>query len=144
MVQKKKKTWFILLQQNRNNMNTTQKRFALFLFGCIPVRLLFLYLAAYGSAATLKLLSIVAAIISFGFFYIFFTGSREKGFETFNQPIWWNNLRPVHGVLYMMFAYQAFHGNKQAYVFLAIDVLLGFISFLVFHYKNGDFSKLRS
>ena len=74
--------------------------------------------------------------------YIFLTGSRETGAEVFGEKIWWNNLRPLHSLLYFLFAYNAIIGNRNAWIYLLIDVVIGLISFLIFHYKNGDFSKL--
>ena len=83
-------------------------------------------------------------MISIGFFYIFITGSRVTGTETLGDKIWWNNLRPVHGLLYLLFAIYAYQGNKDAWVFLLVDVMLGLLSFLTFHYKEGNFSKLKN
>ena len=74
--------------------------------------------------------------------YLFLTGSRKTGVEVFGEKIWWNNLRPLHSILYFLFAYNAIKGNKNAWIYLLIDVVIGLISFLIFHYGNGDFSKL--
>ncbi len=76
-------------------MNNIQKRFLLFLLGCIPVRLSFM-LIAKNYTNYLKIMSYFALTISIGFFYIFSTGSRTTGTETFGDKIWWNNLRPIH------------------------------------------------
>ena len=62
------------------------------------------------------------------------------GSETFGEKIWWNDLRPVHAMLYFLFAYNAIIGNQQSWIYLLADVLLGLISFLIHHYVNGDFS----
>ena len=43
---------------------------------------------------------------------------------------------------YLLFAYNAIIGNKNAWVYLLIDVVIGVISFIIFHYRNGDFTKL--
>jgi hypothetical protein len=123
-------------------MNNIQKRFLLFLLGCIPLRIGFA-LIAKNYTNYLRFMSYFAIMISIGFFYIFFTGSRETGRETLGDKIWWDKLRPVHGLLYLLFAIYAFQGKKDAWIFLLIDVLLGLSSFLVFHYKEGNFSKLK-
>lgn len=122
-------------------MNNIQKRFLLFLLGCIPVRLSFM-LIAKNYTNYLKIMSYFALAISIGFFYIFSTGSRTTGTETFGDKIWWNNLRPIHGLLYLLFAIFAYKENKHAWIFLLIDVMLGLISFITFHYKEGNFEKL--
>jgi hypothetical protein len=70
------------------------------------------------------------------------SGKRKTGPEVFGDKIWWNKLRPVHSLLYFLFAYNAINGNRNAWKFLLLDVIIGLISFLSFHYFNGDFSKL--
>jgi hypothetical protein len=123
-------------------MNTVQKRFLLFLIGCIGTRSLFVYLAKNASKKYLMYLGYTALLPAIGFLYIYFTGERKTGPEVFGEKIWWNNLRPLHSVLYFIFAYNAINGNPMAWVYLLIDVVIGLISFLSFHYLNGDFKKL--
>ena len=122
-------------------MNQFKQRFLMFLIGCIGLRLLFAIIAKYINTNYLKYLGYLALLPAIGFLYIFLTGARKTGPETFGAKIWWNNLRPVHSLLYFLFAYNAIIGNKQAWVYLLLDVLLGLISFLVHHYVNGDFSR---
>jgi hypothetical protein len=123
-------------------MNNIQKRFILFLFGCIGTRSLLVYLAIIANTKFLMYMGFLALIPAFGFFYIYFTGSRKTGTEVFGDKIWWNNLRPIHGLLYSLFAYNAIIGNKSAWIYLLIDVILGLFSFLIYHYYVGDFYKL--
>ena len=123
-------------------MNNIQKRFVLFLLGCIGTRSLLVYLAKNVNKTILMYMGILALFPAIGFFYLFLTGSRKTGAEVFGDKIWWNNLRPIHGILYSLFAYNAIIGNTKAWVYLLVDVLLGLTSFLIFHYNNGDFHKL--
>jgi hypothetical protein len=123
-------------------MNNLQKRMLLFLVGCIGVRSLFVVIAKYINTTYLKYLGYLALLPAIGFIYIYLTGSRKIGGETFGEKIWWNNLRPIHAILYLLFAYNAIRGNKQAWIYLFVDVLIGLISFSIHHYVNGDFSKL--
>ena len=123
-------------------MNTLQKRMLLFLIGCIGLRSLFVVVAKYINTTYLKYLGYLALLPAIGFLYIYLTGSRKIGAETFGANIWWNNLRPIHSSLYFLFAYNAIKGNTQAWIFLLVDVLLGLLSFIIHHYRNGDFSKL--
>lgn len=123
-------------------MNNIQKRFVLFLLGCIGTRSLLVYLAKNVNKTMLMYMGILAVFPAIGFFYLFLTGSRKTGAEVFGDKIWWNNLRPIHGILYSLFAYNAIIGNTQAWVYLLVDVLFGLTSFLFFHYNNGDFNKL--
>lgn len=123
-------------------MNNIQKRFLLFLIGCIGIRSLFVVVAKNSDIKYLKYMGYLALLPAVGFIYIYLTGSRKTGEEVFGDKIWWNNLRPIHSFLYFVFAYNAIIGNKNAWIYLLADVLIGLISFLLFHYNNGDFFKL--
>ena len=115
-------------------MNNTQKRLLLFTLLCIPTRVFITYLAKVSAGVTLQILASLALLVSFGFMYIYVTGSRKTGAETMGQPIWWNSLRPVHSLLYLLFAILALNNNRNAHVPLAIDVAIGFTSFIMYHF----------
>ncbi len=117
-------------------MNNLQKRFLLFLIGCIGTRSLFVYLAKTGSKTFLRYMGYIALLIGIGFIYIFLTDSRKNGPEVFGDKIWWNNLRPIHGSLYLLFSYNAIQGNKNSWIYLLIDVIIGLVSFLYFHFSH--------
>jgi hypothetical protein len=123
-------------------MNDIQKRFLLFLIGCIGTRSFFVYVAKNVGPKYLQLLGYLALLPAIGFMYIYLTGSRKTGGEVFGEKIWWNDLRPLHSLLYFLFAYNAIIGNTKSWIYLLVDVIFGLVSFLVFHYNNGDFSKL--
>ena len=86
-------------------MNEIKKRILLFLFGCIGVRSLFVIIAKYTDTKYLPYLGYLALLPALGFIYIFLSGTRKTGPETFGNKIWWNNLRPIHATLYILFAY---------------------------------------
>ncbi len=119
-----------------------QKIFLLFLFGCIGLRLLIVYLAKNANKFWLKIMGYIAILPAMGFFYLFFTNSRTTGGGAFGEKIWWTNLRPIHGSLFLLFAYNAITGNNFAWIYLLIDVIIGLFSFFVVHYINNDFKKL--
>ena len=123
-------------------MNHLQQRFLMFLIGCIGIRFLFVIIAKYIEPKYLKYLGYLALLPAIGFIYIYLTGTRKTGAEVFGEKIWWNNLRPIHSILYFLFAYNAIIGNKQSWIYLLVDVLFGLISFLIHHYLNGDFFTL--
>lgn len=123
-------------------MNTLQKRFLLFLIGCIGTRSLFVYIAKNVNTQFLMYMGYLALIPAIGFFYIYLSGTRQTGAEVFGEKIWWNNLRPIHGLLYFLFGYNAIIGNKNAWIYLLIDVILGLVSFSIFHFYNVDFKKV--
>ena len=123
-------------------MNNIQKRFLLFLIGCIGMRSLFVIIAKNINVTYLPYLGYLALLPAIGFAYIYLSGSRKTGQEVFGEKIWWNDLRPLHSLLYFLFAYNAIIGNKNSWIYLLIDVVFGLLSFLIFHYFNGDFTKL--
>jgi len=111
-------------------------RLILFLFGCIGSRSLFAYVAKTINVKYLPYLGYVALIPAIGMLYIYITGSRDYGAEA-GGKIWWNCLRPVHSLLYFLFAYNAITENKEdAWKFLALDVVIGLIAFIGHHFPK--------
>ena len=123
-------------------MNQLQQRFLMFLIGCIGLRVLFVVAAKYINTEYLKYLGYAALLPAIGFMYIYLSGSRKTGAEVFGEEIWWNNLRPVHSILYFLFAYNAIIGNSQAWIYLLVDVSIGLMSFLIHHSMNGNLVKI--
>jgi hypothetical protein len=124
-------------------MNSIQKRFFLFIIGCIGVRTLLVYLSKNYRYLN-KYISIFTLIAGIGFLVIYFKGYRKKGLETGGDKIWWNDLRPVHGIIYLLFTYYVWFGEYEVWRLLALDVIIGLISFLHYHIINGNISKLFS
>lgn len=108
-------------------MDNLTKRFILFLFLCIPSRALITYTAFKYPEFSLTYLKYPAYLISFGFIFIFIFNLRKVGAETFNEPIWWNHLRPLHSILWLLFAL------TNIWQFLATDTLIGLLAFLSHH-----------
>ena len=123
-------------------MNEIQKRFLLFLIGCIGTRTLLVYLAFISNKTILRYMGFIALLPAIGFIYIYLSGSRKTGPEVFGDKIWWNQLRPIHSLLYFLFAYNAIVGNTNAWVYLLVDVIIGFGSFLLFHFYVGNFKEV--
>ena len=121
-------------------MNTLQKRFLAFLLLCIPVRIAFVFIVKSSDKKYLPYLGYIGLIIGLGFMYNFIFTKKRGG--TFNQIAWWNDLRPVHSIFYLIFASLALSRNTKAYVPLLYDVIVGFISFISHHYIVGSFKKL--
>ena len=111
------------------------RRWSLFLFGCIGVRLLLVILAKFATKTYLRYLGYVALIPAIGFLYLWLSDSRLTGFEA-GGKIWWHSLRFIHAALYFAFAYSAINQQPNAYLFLAADVLLG-LSLFFAHYGFG-------
>lgn len=125
-------------------MNDLQKRFYLFLFGCIGARTLITVLAAYVHGSILTILGYLALLPVLGWLYIMLIGKRNTGPEVFGSRIWWQNLRPVHALLWAGFAYRAISGFSSAYRLLAIDTAIGLGAFLFHHYMNGELEVMLS
>jgi len=123
-------------------MNNIQKRFLLFLIGCIGTRSLFVYISKTIDVRYLPYLGYLALIPAIGFVYLYLSGTRQTGGEVFGDKIWWNHLRPVHAFLYFAFATNAISGNRNAWIYLLIDVIFGLANFLYFHWKQGNFTQL--
>ena len=110
-------------------------RVVLFLFGCIFTRLLLAALAVSVTnprhrQAFLVLLTLIGASL----IYQHISGHRKTGIETFGEPIWWDDLRPIHGSMYLTAAGLFAAGqNTWASILLSIDTLVGFTMFLLHH-----------
>jgi hypothetical protein len=114
-------------------MITIKERFFLFLVICIGSRLLLVYIAKNISNELLEYMGYLLLLPAISFIYIYLSGTRNTGTGAFGQEIWWNNLRPIHGLLYLLFSYNAIIGNKDAWIYLFIDALFGLTSFLIYH-----------
>ena len=114
-------------------MSNEMKRILLFLIGCIGTRLFLVYLAKTISLQYLPVLGYIALLPAIGFMYYFITGTRTTGPEVFGDKIWWNDLRPVHAALYGLFAYYAIQKNRDAWLILLVDVIIGLGAFVHHH-----------
>lgn len=123
-------------------MNNFQKRFLLFIFGCILTRLIFVWIAKSVPLDYLPYLGILTLGPLIGWTWIIFIGSRDTGAEVFGEKIWWKDLRWVHLVLYASFSILAFMKNPRAWIIMLIDVLFGLTSWFIHHWYAGNFSKL--
>ena len=111
----------------------------LFYLLCIPMRLLIVFLAyillnsASPSFLRYSMIAILT-VIGIGFWTIYLKGWRKTGVETGGKPIWWNNLRPIHGSLYLLCALLVISGVKNAWIILLADVLFGFVASLIHNF----------
>jgi len=112
-----------------------RERLVLFLLGCIGSRVLLAYIAKTLDNEKLRYMGYVCLLPAIGMMYIYVTGSRDYGIEA-GGKIWWNNLRPIHSLLYFLFAYSAIMKYDFAWMFLALDVLIGLSAFIVHHFSN--------
>ena len=123
-------------------MNNIQKRFLLFLFGCVVARLLLVYIAKNIKSKYLPILGYFALVPALGFIYIYYNNLRKTGQEVLGDTIWWNDIRPIHSFLYFLFFFMAINRKRNSWIVLLIDVLFGLTMFLKFHYNQNNFTKL--
>jgi len=123
-------------------MNTIQKRFILFIFGCIVTRLILTFIVKNLKQKYLQIAGYFGLILGISFLTIYYYDLRKTGIEVFGDKIWWNDIRPIHGILYLIFGYLAINKNKNAWIVLLIDVIFGFFMFINHHYINNNFKYL--
>jgi hypothetical protein len=101
----------------------------LFLLACIPLRIIIALIPLFINKKLLFYYSFILFIMSISFLYLYFTNGRENAFEAGGKT-WWAKYRIIHGLLYLMAAYYAYHQNRNAWIPLMIDVIFGLILFI--------------
>jgi len=94
---------------------------------CILVRAL-ITLYAYVRPCN-RILGFLSLIPALGFAIIYIFGLRKVGLETGGKPIWWNNLRPIHALLWGIFSISTLMGYRHSYIALIADTTIGIIAF---------------
>jgi hypothetical protein len=114
-------------------MDNMYIRFLVFFLLCIPARLGIAYTSAKVSQSVLQIMGLLMLIPAIGIFAIYHFGNdaADAQLEWLGEKkIWWNNFRPLHGVMYMTFAIMAIRGDKNAWKAIAFDALIGSALFL--------------
>ena len=117
-------------------MKDLHKRFALFLGGCIGTRLLLAYLIKKNFSKLKYILVLILTIIGCGFLFIYFNDMRKTGGEVFGDKIWWNDLRPLHGCLYLFSAILLMLNFSKTYMIIVLDTIIGLSAFSYYHISN--------
>lgn len=112
-------------------MNVSNRQL-LFLFICLPMRLIMSFLPIYLNKYLKKIYSMLLLIIGLSFLYLYFFNSRQKGI--FNQPAWWHNIRLLHGMLFLTASIYLFNNSNISTITLLLDVFIGLILFINNHY----------
>ena len=112
-------------------MDNALKRILLFLIGCMGARLALVYIAYTIPLKWLPYMGMLAIVPALGFTIIYLGGLRKTGAEVFGERIWWNDLRPLHALLYGLFAYFALRKEQDvAWRILLLDVCVGFTAWV--------------
>jgi hypothetical protein len=112
------------------------KRIIIFLFGCILTRLFITLIAMKIKPTLLPYFGYIALGIAISFFYLYFVGNATADAQLEwlgDKKIWWNELRPVHGSLFLLFAIFAIQQKSYSWVLLLIDTLVGLGAWLIHH-----------
>lgn len=116
-------------------LDDNQKRIILFLFGCVPARLLIAFTASRLSFNNLKILAYMYLLIAIVMSYLAIANKRLTGPETFGNKIWWTpHLRLVHAFLYFTFFLLTVMKYSNTYIILYIDVIIGLFAFIANEY----------
>lgn len=114
-------------------MNDTLWRICAFLFGCMGARFALTWVARVVPLAWLPVMGLPAMVIAAGFAVIYINGWRKTGPEVRGGVIWWNALRPVHAALWFTFGVMALARQRDAWVVLLVDTLIGLAAFSAYH-----------
>ena len=114
-------------------------KFALFLVGCIGARLLLTCIAKKIDTTYLPYIGYITLIMGIGFIFIYMNDLRKIGREA-KGIIWWNELRPIHGLLYILFSIYAIKKKHFAWVVLLLDTLLGVLFWYLRYTKDIQFT----
>ena len=101
----------------------------LFLLGCIPARLVLVYISTQIPVDKLKYFGILLFLIAISFLFLYFTNGRMNAPEASGGVTWWSNLRIIHGLLYLAASVYAFQEKPYVWIPLLIDVIFGFFAF---------------
>lgn len=101
---------------------------------CILIRLLLTYGVFLNYNNNLRLLFALFYLFSgIGLFYHFITKNRKLG--AFSQNIWWDFLRPIHGIIFILSSMLLYYKFKNTYILLLIDTLIGIYFFMKYRIK---------
>ena len=97
---------------------------------CIIIRLFIAALTYLLYDSNYRIIFVIFYLLaSIGTLYLYFTKIRKDG--AFNQKIWWDFIRPIHGILFFVIASLLYIKYKYTYIIVIIDTLIG----IPFHIK---------
>jgi len=108
----------------------TQKRMLLFTFICIPTRIALAFAAKSVLPKYSKIVSIIAIFIAIAWIYKYFTHDSKTSRGAYGGKVWWNKMRIVHAVIFIIFAILVIQKNPNAWLLLLFDVVIGSIATL--------------
>lgn len=101
---------------------------------CVVIRLLLAYGVYLNYNNNVRLLFALFYLLSgAGLFYNYITKHRKTG--AFSQNIWWDFLRPLHGIIFIFSSVLLYYKYKNTYVLLLIDTIIGIYFFMKYRMK---------
>jgi hypothetical protein len=94
---------------------------------CVPVRLAIAVVVCLFPNRWLPFAGAVALIGAIGLIFRTLTYSPAQ-LSFFKHKVYWNNLRPVHAFMWLVFAFLAFEQDPRAKIIPFIDVVFGAIA----------------
>ena len=101
----------------------------LFLIGCLGSRFGLAYAVRASPPNLLPLFGKLALIPAFGFIIIYLLNLRKTGIEAQGE-IWWDNWRPLHASMYILFSLLSLKKKSFAWIVLLVDAIFGLIAWV--------------
>ena len=121
----------------------SNQRIIAFLFGCILTRSILVYLAYYlqknKKTLLLNLHISICFLIGLSMILIYFGIGRENAdkqlqvWKDDDPVLWWNDLRIVHGSLYILFSILTAFGIENTWIILLLDTIIGLSAWIIHH-----------
>jgi hypothetical protein len=121
----------------------SNRRILTFLFGCILVRSILVYLAYYlqknKKTFFLNLHISICFLIGLSMILIYFGINKENAdkqlqvWEDDDPVLWWNDLRILHGSLYIIFSILTAFGIENTWIILLLDTIIGLCAWAIHH-----------
>ncbi len=117
-------------------MDIKLKRLLIYVFFCLVTRFMLAFTVQNIDQKYQPIFGIIFIILGASFFYLYFTDSTDTLHQQADtqlewlgeSKIWWSNLRPIHGFLFICAGILALNKNKYSYVPLYADLLFGVTS----------------
>lgn len=101
---------------------------SLFLIVCLGIRFYLTLRVKNHDRVNKNYYSLLLLFISLCFIMQYTLRIREKGLV--GNYIWWDDYRPIHGILYLLGAIMVYNENKNAYKPILLDTILGLVFFI--------------
>ena len=88
-------------------------------------------------------MGVIALIISLSFIYLYFIGNNRANRQLEwlgDKKIWWNQMRLIHGLIWLLFSILAFTKFNHSWIILAVDTLIGLSVWILHTYFQIDFN----